>query len=598
MEAFLGPLIERQLAQFKIPGATVAVVKDGRLIFSAGYGLADIATSKAVVAEDTLFNIGSVAKLFTTTAVMQLVADGRLDLDADVNTYLRDFEVPARFDQPITLAHLLTHTAGFDEHQIAILVGSKGVTPGLGDYLQRHMPTRIRAPGLQYQYSNYGMSLAGYIVELTSGVPFTRYVEQHVFKPLAMEDSVYGASAPGRFYATAYALTFGNQIPLESFETAITPAGGVHTTATDVARFMIAQLQLGRYEGGRILPEQAAGAMQKTHFQVDAHLGGSAYGFYERRHNGLRILEHAGDALEGFSSLAMLLPKHDIGLFVSYNGREGGRARFQLANAFLDNFFPAKTATMVPPTGFAARAGDYTGTYRLNRHTRTSFLRLVGRSLAMETQVRDNGDGTLSFNYPADLMPPARWTEVKPGLLRRVDAEVYAVFTRVEGSGQFDRLALDAPMQLSLDRVAWHESRGVTALVLSTFLMTFVFGLLVWPLASVIRRLRRRPSRSTRHVRKLKGLAVAFCALALLFLAGYALVVAVQTWGVPIWAHAVFAIPYALILLTIALLTNLASMWRERSAALLTKLYYTLVATLALGFCMAMAHWQMLGFNA
>jgi CubicO group peptidase (beta-lactamase class C family) len=113
LRAFFDTLIPRQLADHHIPGAVVTVVKDVRIVYAQGYGSADIATQVPVVAELTLVNIGSCGKLGTWTAVMQLVEQGKLDPQADVNTYL-DFPIPATYPAPITLAHLLTHTARFE----------------------------------------------------------------------------------------------------------------------------------------------------------------------------------------------------------------------------------------------------------------------------------------------------------------------------------------------------------------------------------------------------------------------------------------------------------------------------------------------------
>ena len=114
MEAFLDKLLGREMEKHHIAGAAVSVVKDGKLFFAKGYGYADLENGIPVDPEQTIFRIGSVAKLFTWTAVMQLVEQGKLDLDADINTYL-DFRIPDTYPQPITLKHLLTHTSGFED---------------------------------------------------------------------------------------------------------------------------------------------------------------------------------------------------------------------------------------------------------------------------------------------------------------------------------------------------------------------------------------------------------------------------------------------------------------------------------------------------
>ncbi len=204
VEAYFDAKLAQQMADDHIVGATVAVVQEGELLFAKGYGYADLAQGKPVVVDQTLFFPGSVGKLFTWTAVMQLAEQGKLDLDADINDYL-DFTIPAMLyprrenqtgdqagDQvadPITLAHLMTHTAGFEEQLAAIHVAGPDDLQPLRDFLVEAMPARVYAPGQWFAYSNYGTALAGYIVERISGQPFETYITEHILKPLAMEHS-------------------------------------------------------------------------------------------------------------------------------------------------------------------------------------------------------------------------------------------------------------------------------------------------------------------------------------------------------------------------------------------------------------------------
>jgi CubicO group peptidase (beta-lactamase class C family) len=176
LEAFLDGIVPQQLERENIAGATISVVKDGKLLFARGYGYADVANKKPVVAEETLFRPGSVSKLFTWTAVMQLHEQGKLDLDRDVNEYL-DFKIPDAFGQPITLKNILTHTPGFEE-QVKDLFTTGAVSPDLGQYVKTHIPTRIYPPGTVPAYSNYATALAGYIVERVSGRPFNDYIAE------------------------------------------------------------------------------------------------------------------------------------------------------------------------------------------------------------------------------------------------------------------------------------------------------------------------------------------------------------------------------------------------------------------------------------
>ena len=167
LEAFMDGTVNAELKAHHIPGATVAVVKNGQIIFAKGYGYADISKRKAVVANQTLFRIGSVSKLFIWTAVMQLAEQNKLDLDADVNVYLKDFQIPANYPGPITLKDLMTHTSGFEDMATGgrLFVRNETDIVPMGEYLKDKMPARVRPPGEVTAYSNYGSALAAYIVE-------------------------------------------------------------------------------------------------------------------------------------------------------------------------------------------------------------------------------------------------------------------------------------------------------------------------------------------------------------------------------------------------------------------------------------------------
>src|SRR5215211_6632351 len=185
LEAFLDKLLGKEMERHHIAGAAVSVVKDGKLFFAKGYGYADLENGIPVDPERTIFRIGSVGKLFTWTAVMQLAEQGKLDLDADINTYL-DFRIPDTYPQPITLKHLMTHTAGFEDRYYERLAKDPNDLLPPREWLISHMPARVRPPGDIAAYSSYGTALAGYIVARVSGKPYDQYVQEHILNPLGM----------------------------------------------------------------------------------------------------------------------------------------------------------------------------------------------------------------------------------------------------------------------------------------------------------------------------------------------------------------------------------------------------------------------------
>ncbi len=209
--ALFDGIMPLQLGSNDIAGAVVVVVKDGQVLFAKGYGYANVEARKPVSPDDTLFRVGSVSKLFTWTAVMQLVEQGRIDLDADVNRYL-DFKIPEAFGQPVTVRHLMTHTAGFEDSLQGLFGSDPKQTADLRALLLAHPPARIYAPGTTPAYSNYGALLAGYIVQRVSGEDYATYVQRHILAPLGMAHATASQPLPASLaplMSTGYARASG-----------------------------------------------------------------------------------------------------------------------------------------------------------------------------------------------------------------------------------------------------------------------------------------------------------------------------------------------------------------------------------------------------
>ena len=251
LEAFLDGFVPYALKNGDIAGMTLAVVKDGQVLLKKGYGYADVKTKRPMDPDVTLIRPGSTSKLFTWTAVMQLVEQGKIDLDRDVNDYL-DFKVTSSFSKPITMRNLMTHRGGFEEGLKSILLYDPKKAITTEQYLKEHARPTLFPPGEVPAYSNYGAALAGHIVQRVSGEPFENYVEHHIYSPLGMTHSTFRQPLPEQLkpdLAQGYMTASGAPQPFEIITTA--PAGSMSTTADDMSRFMIAYLQDGRYQDNR-----------------------------------------------------------------------------------------------------------------------------------------------------------------------------------------------------------------------------------------------------------------------------------------------------------------------------------------------------------
>src|SRR5262245_26177654 len=305
LAAFADSIIPAEMAVQKIPGAAFVFVQNGRVVLERHYGTADIEHNRPVDA-NTIWRIGSISKLFTATAVMQLVDREGVELDAPVDRYVKRVSIPATYPEPVPVRHLLTHTAGFDEIRPGTQAATEdGVLP-LADFLRDKL-VRIRPPGRVIAYSTYGITLAGELVEEVSGLPFEKYLQRHILSPLAMKRSCI--TVPHEWQenvARGYELEGDSTIAQawEWYHT--TPASSVNATVSDMARFMIAHLR-GRPVGrNRMLRKRAEAEMQRQQITMDPEIPGYALGFNEDFIGNLRVIEHGGN-VAGFSALMVLI---------------------------------------------------------------------------------------------------------------------------------------------------------------------------------------------------------------------------------------------------------------------------------------------------
>jgi CubicO group peptidase (beta-lactamase class C family) len=239
VDAWLDGFMPYATARGDIAGAVVVVVKDGQVLTQRGYGFSDVEKRKPVSPETTLFRPGSVSKLFTWTAVMQLVEQGKIDLDKDVNAYL-DFKIPERNGKPITLRNILTHTAGFEETVRHLIHDNPDKLVPLDKFVRVSLPNRIFDAGTTPAYSNYATALAGYIVQRQSGMSFDDYVDQHIFQPIGMQHSSFRQPLPKNLQPLMSQSYKGASQKAEKFEIVDPAPARSYRQPADMGRFMIA----------------------------------------------------------------------------------------------------------------------------------------------------------------------------------------------------------------------------------------------------------------------------------------------------------------------------------------------------------------------
>lgn len=483
IEAFLDGLVPLQLQTNDIAGATIAVVKDGQVLFTKGYGYADY-KKRTPVTPETMFRVGSITKLFVWTSVMQLVEQGKIDLDADVNTYL-DVKVPQTFGKPVTMRNLMTHRGGFQEMLKNLGAQDTGKVD-LAKYIRENMPDQIFAPGTTPSYSNYGAAMAGYIVERVSGMPFDAYVDANILKPLGMTHSTLVAPLPKAFedsMSKGYALASGGEQPFEIVNGY--PAGSLSSSATDITKFMLAHLNGGALGDVRILKPETTAMMHDTVTAYDPRQNGIALGFYEETRNGMRIIGHGGDTIYFHSDLH-LIPSQNVGFFVSYNsaGRGETPPRSALWGKFIDRYFPYE-----PPvaqdvkTGFTAQ--DVAGNYITSRRADTSILKAI-TALSQPTVIA-NADGSITVNAFTDLAgQPRIWDAFGNGVFQERFGQARLVFVKGE-DGVMRLLANSAGVQI-MERVTPMNNALYIVMVVGGAMAILLWNLIGFPVAILVRR--------------------------------------------------------------------------------------------------------------
>lgn len=357
--AVVDPLIEKELKASGIPGAAFVFVQNGRIVYTKGYGVSDVAARTPVDPERTIWPVASITKAITAIGVLQLVDEGKVELDKDVNQYLKRLQVPAQGYGPLTLRHLLSHTAALDELPGRQFDGRR--PPDLAAFLKKKL-VRYRAPGKLTAYSTYGMALAGVILEDVSRDKYPKYVARHIFKPAGMETArIMRARGDEKGVATPYEIEDGKAtaVPHEFYVTP--PTSSMVASTNDMGRLMTMYLASVRGEKNDLLSPSLAQAMHQQQATNHPDVPGWGLGLQLDRVNGIDLAEHGGD-IGGFAALMTLIPSGGAGFYIVHHG-EGGNLRFRVKEALMDALYPVTTTTVPLADPENAALNEYVGRY-------------------------------------------------------------------------------------------------------------------------------------------------------------------------------------------------------------------------------------------
>src|SRR5215831_648209 len=599
LEPFLDGLMPAQLERENIAGAVVSVVKDGKLLFSKCYGYADLEKRLPVTADATLFRPGSISKLFTWTSVMQLVEQGKLDLDKDVSGYI-DFQIPPAYGKPITLRDIMTHTAGLEETARDLFVADAQHLTPLDQYLKHHLPQRIFPPFVVPAYSNYATTLAGYIVQRVSGKPFEQYVADNIYAPLDMKRTTFVQPLPAELQPLMSQGYRKASEKAKSFEfVEAFPAGSVSTTARDMANFMIAHLQDGKFGVKQILRPETAKLMHSRTFGSDDRLNGMALGFYEESRNNQRIIGHGGDT-EYFHSDLHLILAQNVGLFVSYNsaGRGEVSGRGILFDKFLDRYFPHDPPAPAKIENAKADAAAIAGLYKSSRRFESSFLSLL--TLLGEAKVVANADGTISIDPLKGSNGELRkFEEVQPFEYRELHGQDEVAFKKdAAGNWQFQ---VEIPVFI-FQRVDTLENKYFNLTVLIFGLSVIALTVLLWPVGASLRKHYAHPLELTAAERRQRLLVRLVCILFLCLFIGWVSVLSAADDitainALPRWVIIFGILGLLSVLGTLIVVWNAFLSWRTRGKWIWAKLHDLALALASVGLVWFLLNWKLMNFN-
>lgn len=594
LAAWLDPLIEQQMQEAHIPGAVFLLVENGDVTYARGYGLADLAQQTPMDVENSLWRVMSLSKPVTAAAIMQLVEQGKLDLHADANTYLRNYRLPDAFGAPVTANHLLTHSAGLDWDLDDI--GTEAAAPdglvGNARFLSEHPPARVFPPGQHYLYSNAAFDIAGQLVEDVSGLPFADYVERNIFQPLGMARSSF-VQPPSQPEGLVTGYEFDGEshqpVPLPLFQDP--PSRSLTATAPDMARFMRALLS----DGSPILQPDSVEALLDTHFTYHAGTAGIAYGWQDVKWPGVDAVSKDGGGAGALSRI-VLFPDQDAGFFLAYNLDDGFGLASAVTQEYLERSFPFEPQLPAPAAGAAERGQALAGVYRLTTYSHHTLAKLLRLPWPDYPRVTAQADGRLLVQFAPEAEATQELLEVAPLAYRTDDGKLDYVFWQ-DAQG---RPAGFAVGDYVAEKVAWYDTGRAHMGMLIGFVLIFLAS----AVAGLVVSLRRPPASSL--ARRSLWLLTAIAALNAFFLVAFFVILQLVVAGVGNFAFNLGMPPALAALLVVPLLTSVLAVvllalwlagWRRRAFSRRGLALGGLFAAVSLLFIPWLNYWNMLGFR-
>ena len=585
LEAFLDGVVNTSMEENHIAGAVVGVMVDNKVVVKKGYGYSDVANKIEVDPNKTLFRIGSVTKLFTYLSLMQLHEQGKLDLEADIQDYLPNLEIPKTYDEPIRVKNIFTHTAGFEDRIIGLFGDSEASLKPYDQLLAEQMPARVREPGIVSSYSNHSLGIAGLIIENVSGLSWAEYVQQNILDPLGMEFATAYQPVPEAISensAKGYVWQNGEYVEKPFEYVPLGAAGTMSASADAMMTFLSMQLNGGAVDGNRVIGADTLAQMQSPLYSVHPQLNNWMYGYADSNSHGVEAFGHDGATLR-FFTLFMMIPGTDTGVFVSTNTSGGGKVLKAVMQGLLDRYQPMEFE--IVPTESPSDLATIVGTYVTFRHAYSTAGKLNLVNVAIEITPGDDA-GEILLNYGVD--GPKTAIEIEPKLFQIVDTDTKVFFDSDKHGLQ--RMFIGGASG-SFYKVSGFDNPNSQLPVLIIALLLMLWALIRWP----IQRLKstRQPSAAEHRAR------VSYWWFALL---GIVTVLGVLTnaneqivFGMPDALRTFLNLSYFVLLLGFFVVVNTVRLLPDVGTETSIKVMHVIRGIFAAMFCWMLYYWNLVG---
>ncbi len=592
LTAFMDGVMTATLRDKNIVGATLSIIQNGKPLLVKGYGFSDEEKRVAVRPDRDLFRIGSISKVFTWISVMQLVAQGKVDLNADINSYLKDFKIEDTYPEPITLKHLMTHTPGFEDRFIGLFGRDSASMRPLGEVLKDEMPERVRPPGSYASYSNHGTGLAAYIVEQVSGLSFNDYVEKNILIPLGMKQTSFRQPLPKALDSMmSKGYKYNNRYIVEKFEyVPLYPVGSAATTATDMIPFMRALLENGKVNDVTILDSATLALMKTPAHRHHPAVNPMRHGLMDVSRGGVEVIGHGGDTF-WFHSMMALFPQTNAGFFLSFNTDTGGGVYLDVLNEFMDRYYPAAESKPTVPVA-KSYLGQFAGKYRANRHAYSDYTSVASMLNDATVNILDSTGLELhSGDRIRELVP------IDSMVFREKNSPNLVVFEK-NNEGEVTQLFVGGMPIFAMYKVSGLKSAALHMLIFGAAIVMGVVALFFWPFVAVSRA-GYQSHRFTKPM-PLNARLIAWLNFFLLMIFYLGIATNANEEGIvygTVTALKVFLyLPFVNILLTVTMIVWLIRILPVSYHRVISRLYYLVLCVVSAAALWQLYYWNMIGW--